>query len=118
MPTQSSSAPQRLQLHLTVSIDDETVRMLASRIADALTVRAAAPTSPPTVSATTRPQEPLLWTIRDVAKALQVCDKTVWNLRHTGQMPQPIMFGRTPRWSAKAIRAWIAAREQNTRHQL
>jgi excisionase family DNA binding protein len=49
----------------------------------------------------------LLWTVKQVAKALSLGERTVWKHSATGQIPRPIRIGRSVRWERRAIEAWL-----------
>jgi hypothetical protein len=51
----------------------------------------------------------LFFNKQDVARVMKVCDKTVTNLVKRGSIPQPVYFGRLPRWSKQKFLDWIEA---------
>jgi predicted DNA-binding transcriptional regulator AlpA len=53
----------------------------------------------------------ILLTIRQVAKLLQVSERTVWNYSDAGLMLKPVKLGggRAVRWPADELRAWVRA---------
>lgn len=51
---------------------------------------------------------PLLLTPRDAAKALAVCEKTLWNLSRRGEL-RPVRIGRAVRYDVADLRRWIDA---------
>lgn len=53
--------------------------------------------------------ESILVTADDVAAMLKISTRTLWRLRSTGKLPQPIRLGGSVRWRASDIDAWIAA---------
>jgi len=50
--------------------------------------------------------EPMLLTPRQAAKALNVCERTLYGLAKSGDLPA-IRIGRAVRYSMDDIRAWI-----------
>ena len=48
----------------------------------------------------------LLLSVRDAAKALSVCEKTLWTLTQKGQIPV-IRIGRAIRYPVDGLRVWI-----------
>ena len=59
-----------------------------------------------TISTTNVP--PLL-TVQQLGRLLQLSPRTVWRLRSSGELPEPIKIGKSIRWNGEAIRRWIAA---------
>jgi predicted DNA-binding transcriptional regulator AlpA len=55
----------------------------------------------------------LLFNKKGTARLLCVSEKTLWNLCHRGEMPQPIRFGSAVRWSVEGLKAWIEVSEGN-----
>lgn len=54
----------------------------------------------------------MLWTVKDVAAALKVGTRTVWQWSQDGILPAPIKLGRLRRWRPEDIQAWLAERAQ------
>ena len=52
------------------------------------------------------PVEPLLLTIRDTARALAICEKSVWSLTRDGRLPA-VRIGRAVRYDVADLRAFI-----------
>ncbi len=52
----------------------------------------------------------LLLTEREAAKALSVCQRTLWQLRSDGHIPC-VRIGRAVRYRPADLRAWIAAHQ-------
>lgn len=50
---------------------------------------------------------PLLLTAAAVAKRLGVSKATVWRLRDSGRLPQPVKVGSLTRWRAAELEHWI-----------
>ncbi|MHC4519043.1 MAG: helix-turn-helix domain-containing protein [Planctomycetota bacterium] len=51
-------------------------------------------------------REPLLLSPRQAAQALGVCEKTVYNLTRSGELPV-VRLGRAVRYSLGDLREWI-----------
>jgi excisionase family DNA binding protein len=52
----------------------------------------------------------LLIDAQEVARRLGLSERTVWRLTAAGKLPNPIRIGgKTKRWRAEDIRAWVAA---------
>ena len=51
--------------------------------------------------------EALLLNSREVAKLLTVCDRTVYAMQKSGEMPKPVRIGRAVRWGRAEIMAWV-----------
>jgi excisionase family DNA binding protein len=59
--------------------------------------------------------------VREVAEILSISTRSVWRLVASGELPQPIRFGRNVRWRLADVEAWIDARAKinlngNPRH--
>jgi excisionase family DNA binding protein len=50
---------------------------------------------------------PVLLTADEVATMLNVSERTLWRLLSAGKVPQPVRFGRSTRWKAAEVTAWI-----------
>ena len=48
-----------------------------------------------------------LMNVKELAVLLGVAVRTTWRLRSAGKLPSPIRIGKSVRWSAKTIGAWI-----------
>ena len=57
---------------------------------------------------TTPATEPLLLTARATARALAVCEKTLWALTRDGRLPV-VRIGRAVRYDLSDVRAFIEA---------
>lgn len=55
---------------------------------------------------------PLLLTPRDAAQSLAVCEKTIWNLTHRGELPA-VRIGRAVRYDVADLRRWIESAKSN-----
>jgi excisionase family DNA binding protein len=52
----------------------------------------------------------LLIDAQEVSRRLGLSERTVWRLTAAGKLPNPIPIGgKTKRWRAEDIRAWVAA---------
>jgi len=60
---------------------------------------------------TTAPVETpsLLLSAQTLAKRLGVSVRTLWRLRSSGKLPQPVRLGGAVRWRAGEIHSWIQA---------
>lgn len=47
--------------------------------------------------------------VADVAELLDVSRRHIWKLLASGRMPAPIRLGRSVRWRADELRAWLDA---------
>jgi predicted DNA-binding transcriptional regulator AlpA len=45
----------------------------------------------------------------DISNLLKISERQVWRLNDSGRLPGCIRIGRSVRWSARAIDAWIEA---------
>ena len=50
-----------------------------------------------------------LMTVREVAARLKVSTRQVWKLAASGRLPGPMRLGRSVRWRADDLAAFIAA---------
>ena len=56
--------------------------------------------------------EPLLLTPKETAKTLSICEKTLYTLTKTGELPA-IKIGRAKRYSVDEINRWIKKSLEN-----
>ena len=61
------------------------------------------------------PPTALLLSVKQVAEALGVGERTIWRLSATGQLPEPIRIGRLRRWRRSTLEAWLARAESEAR---
>ena len=54
----------------------------------------------------------LLLTVREAAKALSVCEKTLWTMTNEGQIPAIPVGKRGVRYSLDDLKAWISQQSQ------
>ena len=50
-----------------------------------------------------------LLNVTDVANRLRLSTRQVWKLADSGHMPKPVRIGRSVRWRASDIDAWVEA---------
>jgi excisionase family DNA binding protein len=99
---------------ITLTMDAPEGETLLSRLRSELAqaFRAALDQAPsaglPSVQPRVELPKQLLWTIKEVAKALGISDRTVWGMAKEGRMPPPIRFGTSVRWNPEVLRGWIA----------
>ena len=58
----------------------------------------------------------LLLSVKQVAQALGIGERTVWRLSATGELPDAIRIGRLRRWRRSTLEAWLARAEREARH--
>jgi predicted DNA-binding transcriptional regulator AlpA len=51
----------------------------------------------------------LMWTAGEAATACGFSLRTWWRLDSAGKIPAAVQFGRSKRWSAETLRAWVEA---------
>lgn len=51
----------------------------------------------------------LLVNSRDVAKLLNISERTLWAQWNSGKMPKPIRIGQRVLWGYEELRAWVTA---------
>ncbi|HPO15964.1 MAG TPA: helix-turn-helix domain-containing protein [Candidatus Hydrogenedentes bacterium] len=51
----------------------------------------------------------MLLDVKTVSEMLHVGQRTIWRFRDAGRMPAPITLGRSIRWRAADISAWVTA---------
>jgi len=52
---------------------------------------------------------PWLITVSELAEKLQLSERSIHGKRASGELPAPIRLGRSVRWRADEIRAWLEA---------
>jgi prophage regulatory protein len=62
------------------------------------------------------PRLPSMIDVREVASILSISTRSVWRLVATGELPQPVRFGRSARWRLADIEAWIEIRAGGSRN--
>ena len=50
---------------------------------------------------------PMLINAEEVARMLDVSERTLWRLVSGGKVPPPVRIGRSTRWRVAEIRDWI-----------
>ena len=53
--------------------------------------------------------ERMALSVAEVAELLNVSTRHIWKLHATGRLPAPIRLGRSVRWRADELRAWLEA---------
>ena len=48
-----------------------------------------------------------LITAEELAKLMQVSERTLWRLLSSGKLPKPLRFGRNTRWRLADVNDWI-----------
>lgn len=56
---------------------------------------------------------PLLLSPREAAKALSICEKTLWTITQKGEIPV-IKIGRLVRYPLEGLKTWIESKSQKT----
>ena len=51
----------------------------------------------------------LLMSADNVADALGVSVRHIWNMNAGGRLPEPVKFGRSVRWRSDEIRQWVSS---------
>jgi excisionase family DNA binding protein len=57
--------------------------------------------------------EPLLLSLSETAKQLNICERTVWTLVHSGELPH-VRVGRRVLVSRTAMESWISTKQTNS----
>lgn len=66
--------------------------------------------STPTPTRPKQPEDmPLLVDSKQVAKLLNLGERTIWRMAHSGILPKPMKIGGAVRWSYEEVKAWIEA---------
>lgn len=50
---------------------------------------------------------PQLITAEELAKLMQVSERTLWRLLSGGKLPKPVRIGRSTRWRLAEVNDWI-----------
>ncbi len=50
---------------------------------------------------------PILISAEELAKLMQVSERTLWRLLSAGKVPQPVRIGRNTRWRYAEVCEWI-----------
>lgn len=50
---------------------------------------------------------PILISAEELARLMQVSERTLWRLLSAGKVPQPVRIGRSTRWRYAEVREWI-----------
>ena len=51
----------------------------------------------------------LLLTAKQLAQTLNIGESTLWRYHSSGKVPMPVTIGRTVRWRAEEVHAWVNA---------
>jgi predicted DNA-binding transcriptional regulator AlpA len=62
------------------------------------------------------PSAPLLWKAREAAKALSVCERTLWDLTNTQKLIPCVRIGRSVRYSPTDLLTWIESQKEEGRN--
>ena len=57
----------------------------------------------------------LLLSVKEVAQALGIGERSVWRLSATGELPEPIPVGRLRKWRRSSLENWLARAEREAR---
>jgi len=103
-----------IHLQVSVTLEEQAANTLVELIRRAVTTEVGCTSQNVARNALFAGQKPpedrrLLVDTTQVAKLLKVCEKTVWRMQTTGEMPMPIRIGRAVRWSYEEIKAWVDA---------
>lgn len=118
--------PLRLRANVTVEIEDFTdlgqaLRDLLSQVLNIVVTTPPAPPPSPTPPPLQRvepefvaarqlsEEENLLLNSKQVAKLLDISERTLWGHSHSGRIPPPIKIGSAVRWSIIELREWVEA---------
>ncbi len=107
-------------IELKITMSPDSVALLASQLADALEQRGltASPTQQKVVDMVRRshlvqgelPDDMgLLLDNRQACELLSISERKLWQMWHSGRMPQPVRLGRVVRWGYEELRAWVNA---------
>ena len=50
---------------------------------------------------------PMLINAEEVARLMDVSERTLWRLLSAGKVPPPVRIGRSTRWRLADVREWI-----------
>jgi len=59
----------------------------------------------------------LLWTLSTLKKQIGISRSSIYQQIQAGDFPEPVKLGRSSRWLAKEIRAWVNAKAEKRTHQ-
>jgi excisionase family DNA binding protein len=51
--------------------------------------------------------ERMLLTSEELAKLLEISERTLWRLLSAGRVPRPVRIGRSTRWRLDEVKDWI-----------
>jgi excisionase family DNA binding protein len=103
-----------IRLHISVTLDEQGTNTLVDLIRRAVTTEDGLHSQKVTRNALIAGQNlpedrGLLVDTTQVAKLLEVCERTVGRMHTKGEMPSPIRIGRAVRWNYEEIRRWVDA---------
>jgi predicted DNA-binding transcriptional regulator AlpA len=62
-----------------------------------------------TQNSTFEPGQPLLITVDELSRKLNICTRSIWRGLIRGEMIKPVRLGKSVRWSLAKVEAWIEA---------
>ncbi len=109
-----------VQLQMTVTLNEDAVAVISDAICQAVEqTRRADPQQEQRNRASqnalfggkTPPDKQLALLIdtREVARLLNVCDRTVFGMNKDGRMPKSVKIGNAVRWNREELQAWVNA---------
>ena len=113
-----------IQVQLTINLDETAIQALAEIIKPAIRQAIGLPTSESDEKSDARLRTSraaifggesshegrgLLIDSKEAAHLLGVCEKTLWTLHNSGEMPPPIRFGRAVRFRLESLKKWVEA---------
>jgi predicted DNA-binding transcriptional regulator AlpA len=54
-------------------------------------------------------ETPLVLSPKQTAVMLDISERTLWRLRSSGKIPEPVRFGGSTRWKYEDIKNWLDA---------
>ena len=106
-----------IQLQMTLTLDQNSTEQLAEIVRKAIKSESQATAHNQRVAASQHAlyggevpsdeEKRLLIDTREVARLLDVCDRTIFSMEKDGRMPPSIKIGRAVRWNLEELRAWV-----------
>lgn len=59
----------------------------------------------------------LLWTLSTLKKQIGISRSSIYQQIQAGDFPEPVKLGRSSRWLAREIQAWVNAKAEKRTHQ-
>jgi predicted DNA-binding transcriptional regulator AlpA len=53
--------------------------------------------------------KPVLINAEELARIMDISERTLWRLLSGGKVPQPVRIGRNTRWRLAEVEEWIAS---------